>query len=242
MNTAIDTLRPFAGAILIGALVAVVGIAPWTMLAPLNARIRPDLPWAALAMAGFLLIYLAWLNGAGWPSAWRETRRYSLRLWRPTRSTWSREGVGPTAALVLLMALLYALWIAMSTAQPLPDLSAYPTTVYRISIVVMGAIVSGVIEEAAFRGYLQSRLERHGAGTAIVVTSVVFALFHSVHGWQTLLVMGPGLFIASVLYGMLAYHTGSIVPGIVVHVLGDLAHTLFGVLQGDFGLLVVQPG
>lgn len=239
MKTAIDTVRPFAGPILIGALVAIVGIAPWAMLAPFNARTRPDLPWAALTMAAFLLLYLAWLNGAGWPRAWRETRRYSLRLWRPTKSAWSREGVGPTAALISLMALLYWFWIAMSTSQPPPDLSAYPTTVYRISIVVMGAIVSGVVEEAAFRGYLQSRLERHGAGTAIVVTSVVFALFHSLHGWQTLLFMGPGLFIASVLYGMLAYHTGSILPGIVVHVLGDLAHTLFGVLQGDFGLLVV---
>lgn len=242
MKTFIDTLRPFAVTILIGALVAVVGLAPWAMLAPLNARIRPDLPWAALAMAAFILFYLAWLNGAGWPSAWRETRRYSLRLWRPTKSAWSREGLGPTAALILLMALLYVLWIAMSTSQPPPDLSAYPTTAYRVSIVFMGAIVSGVIEEAAFRGYLQSRLERYGAGTAILVTSVVFALFHGVHGWQTLLFMGPGLFIASVLYGMLAYHTGSIVPGIVVHVLGDLAHTLFGVLQGDFGLLVVQRG
>lgn len=193
-------------------------------------------------MAAFLLLYLAWLNGAGWPSAWRETRRYSLRLWRPTKSTWSREGLWPTAALVALLILLYAIWIAMSISQVPPDLSAYPTTVYRISVVVIGALVSGVVEEVAFRGYLQSRLERYGAGTAIIVTSVVFALFHSVHGWQTLLVMGPGLFIASVLYGMLAYHTGSIVPGIVVHVLGDLAHTLFGVLHGDLGLLVVQAG
>lgn len=242
MNTVIDTLRPFAGAVLVGALVAVIGIAPWAMLAPLNARVRPDLPWAALTMAAFIGLYLGWLNGAGWPSAGRETRRYNLRLWRPTKSAWSREGVGPTAALILLMAMLYAIWIAMSTSQPPPDLSAYPTTVYRISIVVMGAIVSGVVEEVAFRGYMQSRLERFGAGTAIVVTSVVFALFHSVHGWQTLLVMGPGLFIASVLYGMLAYHTGSIVPGMIVHVLGDLAHTLFGVLQGDFGLLIVSQG
>lgn len=239
MNAVIDSVRPFATAIFIGALVAVVGIAPWAVLAPLNARICPDLPWAALTMAAFMALYLAWLNGASWPRAWRETRHYKLRLWRPTQSTWSREGLGPTVALILLLALLYLLWIAMSPAQQPPDLSAYPTTAYRISIVVMGAMVSGVIEEAAFRGYLQSSLERHGAGTAMLVTSVAFALFHGVHGWQTLLVMGPGLFIASVLYGMLAYHTGSIVPGMVVHVLGDVAHTVFGVLRGDLGLLVV---
>jgi len=104
----------------------------------------------------------------------------------------------------------------------------------------MGAVVSGVIEEVAFRGYMQSGLERFGAGPAILATSVVFALFHGVHGWQALLLLGPGLFIASVLFGMLAYHTGSILPGIAVHVVGDFAHTFFGLLGGDLRLLFVQ--
>ena len=238
----VDTIRPFAVPILLGVAVALVGIAPWFFLAPLNARIRPDLPWAAPATAAFLLIYLAWLNGAGWPRAWREARRYSLRLWRPTTSAWSREGLGPTAVLVVLLALLYVLWIAIGGANGPPDLSPYPTTAYRVSVVVMGAIVSGVVEEAAFRGYLQSRLERHGAGVAILVTSGVFVLTHAVHGWQALLLLGPGLFIASVLYGALAYHTGSILPGMAIHVLGDLAYTIFGVLHGDWRLLVVPPG
>ena len=70
-----------------------------------------------------------------------------------------------------------------------------------------------MVEEAAFRGYMQRGLERFGSGTAIVVTSIVFALVHGVHGWQMLLLLGPGIFIASVLYGLLAYHSGSILPG-----------------------------
>lgn len=233
-------IRPFALPIALGAVIAVVGIVPWSILAPLNARIRPDLPWAALAMVAFIVLYVAWLNGAGWPKAWRETRRYSLRLWRPTRSAWSREGLGPTSILILLLAVLYVMWIAIGGSSQPPDLSAYPTTSYRISILVMGAVVSGVIEEVAFRGYMQSRLERFGAGTAILVTSIVFVLFHGVHGWQTLLLLGPGLFIASVLFGMLAYHTGSILPGAIVHVLGDFAYMFFGVLGGNAGLLRVQ--
>lgn len=242
MRAAIDNARLFAVPIILGAVVAIVGIAPWSILAPLNVRIRPDLPWAALAMAAFILLYVAWLNGAGWPKASREARRYSLRLWRPTQSAWSREGLGPTALLVVLLALLYVIWIVIGGSSQPPDLSPYPTTAYRISILVMGAVVSGVIEEVAFRGYMQSRLERFGAGTAILVTSVVFMLFHGVHGWQALLLLGPGLFIASVLFGMLAYHTGSILPGIAVHVLGDFAFTFFGLLGGDLGLLVVPQG
>lgn len=238
MNAAFDTLRAYALPILIGLAVAVVGIAPWSVIAPINARLRPELPWAALAMGSFILVYIAWLNGAGWPRAWREARHYHLRLWRPTSSAWSRAGLRLTALLILLLGFLYVAWIALGGSAAPPDLSPYPTTAYRISVVVMGAIVSGVIEEVAFRGYLQSRLERFGAGTAILVTSVVFVLVHGVHGWQALLVLGPGLFIASVLFGMLAYHTGSIVPGMIVHVVGDFAYTIFGVLRGDWGLLV----
>lgn len=239
MNTSLNGIRAFAVPIALGTAIAIAGIVPWSILAPLNARIHPELPWAAMAMAVFIALYLAWLNGAGWPRAWRETRRYSLRLWRPTPSAWSREGLKPTSILVLLLATLYVMWIAIGASGQPPDLSAYPTTSYRISILVMGAVVSGVIEEVAFRGYMQSGLERFGAGTAILVTSFIFMLFHGVHGWQTLLLLGPGLFVASVLFGMLAYHTGSILPGAAAHVLGDLAYTFFGVLGGDAGLLRV---
>jgi membrane protease YdiL (CAAX protease family) len=238
MSTVIANARPYAVPILLGSVIAIVGVIPWQVLASLNARIRPDLPWAALATAAFIGLYVAWLNGAGWPKAWRDARRYSLRLWRPTQSTWSREGLGSTATLVGLLAVLYVMWIAIGGSDEPPDLSPYPTTAFRISILVMGAIVSGVIEEVAFRGYMQSRLERFGAGTAIVLTSIVFVLFHGVHGWQALVLLGPGLFIASVLFGMLAYHTGSILPGAVVHVLGDLAFTDFGMLGGDARLLI----
>lgn len=238
MSTTFPQVRDYFTPILAGAAIAIVGILPWAMLAPINARLRPDLPWAALAIALFLAIFIAWLHGIGAPSAAREARRYRLRLWRPTPSAWTRAGLGPTSAILSILVVLYALWIAFAHGNPSPDLSPYPTTMYRVSIVVMGAIVSGVVEEVAFRGYLQTGLERFGAGPAILVTSLVFVLFHGVHGWQSLLLLGPGLFIASVLYGLLAYHTGSIVPGMIMHVLGDLSFTLVGRLGGDLSLLV----
>jgi membrane protease YdiL (CAAX protease family) len=227
----------FAGPVLLGAAVAVAGIAPWALLAPLNALHRPELPWAALAMLAFLILYLAWLGGAGWPRAWREARRYACRLWRPTPRAWSREGIGPTLTILSLLAILYIVWIFAGGSRQPPDMSPYPTTAYRFSIVIMGATVSGVVEEVAFRGYMQSGLERFGAATAIVVTSLVFTLFHGVHGGAALLLLGPGLFMASALYGMLAWHTGSILPGMAMHVLGDLAFTYFGLLGGDARLL-----
>lgn len=239
MDSAATAARKYAGPVALGMVVAVAGVAPWALLATLNARHRPDLPWAALVTVLFLILYVVWLNGAGWPRAWREARRSSLRLWRPGPRAWTREGLGPTLVLIFLLAILYLLWIAVGGSRQPPDLSAYPTTAYRFSLLIMGGVVSGVIEEVAFRGYLQSRLERYGAGTAIIVTSIVFALFHVVHGWQALLILGPGLFVASGLYGMLAYHTGSILPGMAIHVLGDIAFTFFGTLGGDARLLFV---
>jgi len=234
-------IRRYLAPIALATAVLVVGLAPWLVLAPLNARVRPELPWAAIATAVFLIAYVWWLAGGGPPRAWRDGRRYSLRLWRPTPRARTGAGIRSAAgllALLALLAVLYVLWaVVVQASRPPPDLSAYPTTAFRFSVLIMGPVVSGVVEEAAFRGYLQSRLERYGPGTAIVVTSIVFVLFHGVNGPSTLLVLGPGFFAASMLYGYLAYNTGTIVPGMVMHVFGDLAYAYFGLLGGDASLL-----
>ncbi|MGH9162647.1 MAG: hypothetical protein ACRD2X_21985 [Vicinamibacteraceae bacterium] len=49
---------------------------------------------------------------------------------------------------------------------------------------------------------------------------------------------------APTLYGILARRTGTILPGIAIHILGDLAHVYFGVLRGESSLLFVswEPG
>jgi membrane protease YdiL (CAAX protease family) len=139
----------------------------------------------------------------------------------------------------VLLGLLYLAWIAMSLISPTPDLSAYPTTSYRWSMFLMGGITAGLVEEVAFRGYMQSGLERVDPANAIWLTSLVFVVSHITQGIGAVLVMGPGIFIASILYGTLARRTGTILPGIVIHLLGDLARVYFGVLRGDPGLLFV---
>ena len=73
----------------------------------------------------------------------------------------------------------------------------------------------------------------------MLVTSAVFTLSHAVHGLGTLLLVAPGFFVVSVLYGVLALRTGTIVPGMVLHTLGDLAYTYFATLRGDGRLLFV---
>lgn len=233
-------LFAYAAPVLLGLLVAAAGTVPWALMARLNAGIRPDIPWAAAATGLYLILFLAWLNGAGPPGRWKAARRYRLRLWRKDSAGWSKEGIGVTLALMAAIGLLTLIWILIGAPEQPPDLSPYPTTAYLVSVVVMTPLVAGVVEEAGFRGYMQRGLERFGAGTAITVTALAFTLIHAVHGLQTLLLIGPGIFLAGLAYGALARHTGSILPGMLVHFLGDLAFIYFGLLGGDWRLLIVS--
>ena len=230
----------YAAPIALGLLVSFAGLAPWAVLATINARVHPELPWAALATLAWLGLYLTWLNGSGPPRRWRAARRYRLRLWRPNAGGWSKQGIGLTLSLMGLIALLALAWILIGAPERPPDLSPYPSTAYLVSIVVMGALVSGVTEEAGFRGYMQIGLDRFGPERSIAISALVFALVHAVHGWQTLLLLGPGIFFAGIIYGLLARHTGSILPGMLMHFLSDLAFTFFATLGGDWRLLIVS--
>jgi membrane protease YdiL (CAAX protease family) len=97
-----------------------------------------------------------------------------------------------------------------------------------LALVVTGAIVAGVSEEAGFRGYMQGMIERRrGPVIAILVTGSVFGLAHFSHpqvGFANL----PYYIAVAAVYGSLAHLTGSIMPGLVLHAVGN---TLDAVLQ-----------
>jgi membrane protease YdiL (CAAX protease family) len=225
--------------VLVGLLILGAGLIPWLLLSRLNVRLRPDVPWAAIASLVYLSVLLAWLNGRGPPRATSEDRRKRLRLWPPAPNGGSATGSLAPGTVVALLVLLYGLWVVVGRLSGTPDLSAFPTTSYRWSMFLMGGFMSGVVEEAAYRGYMQTGLESRDPANAIVITSLVFAASHITHGLGALLLLGPGLFVASVLFGLLARRTGTILPGIVIHVVGDLAYTFFGALRGDASLLFV---
>ncbi len=219
-----------------GLAILAAGLVPWHLLSQLNARVRPDLPWAALVSIAYLTIGFVWLAGLGPPRGSAASRRELMRLWPPRAVEGDGVPIGSIAALFLL----YVAWTAMGRLAPPPDLSAYPTTAYRWSMFLMGGITAGIVEEVAFRGYMQSGIERFDRQNAVWITSVVFVFAHATQGLGAMLALAPGLFIASMLYGMLAQQTGTILPGIVIHVLGDLARVYFGVLRGDGSVLFVE--
>lgn len=77
-------------------------------------------------------------------------------------------------ALVLALRMLNRMVALLQ--QQIPDLSSIPAfTVW--SLLVMAAPVAGLVEEAAFRGYMQGPIERRH-GVAILITGTMFAVAH----------------------------------------------------------------
>lgn len=101
-----------------------------------------------------------------------------------------------------------AAWPTLAASAPLPVL------------IVAFSIAAPCFEEAFFRGFLHTSLRETRLGTAgtIAVTSVLFTLAHGPEDAISLLdPLASAVFLA-----VLRERTGSIVPGIAAHALGNL--------------------
>ena len=105
-----------------------------------------------------------------------------------------------------------------------------------LPIMIMNAIVAGVAEEAAYRGYMQGMLERYFRATVgVAFVTIVFTGLHLLGGIKTLPLAIP-VCATSIVLGALTAITQSIVPAIVVHVLADIVTLPF-----EWGLLGRLP-
>jgi membrane protease YdiL (CAAX protease family) len=92
-----------------------------------------------------------------------------------------------------------------------------------VLLLTMQSIMAGVTEEAAFRGYMQSLIERrHGLFVAILVNGVVFGLLHFSSHPRDVLLMLPYYVSVAAVYGGLTWAADSILPAIVLHAAGDI--------------------
>ncbi len=240
-KTAIPTVgKTVVVALLMALPIQFVGTLSWVALIRRNVREHPEVPWAAAATGCLLILMLVWLSGRGWPRSTSASRRFHLRLWRPEPGAWSGDNLATILGLIAAMVGLSVVYVLMGASSAPQDISVYPTTAIRLSVLLMGPLVAGVVEEMAFRGYMQSHLERIGPTFAIVATSAVFTLLHISHGLAYLVTVAPGFFLASVVYGYLAQRSGSILPGMALHFAGDLAFAYFAILGGDSAQLFVR--
>lgn len=125
--------------------------------------------------------------------------------------------------------------------EPLFDLSPYlkaeaPLTA--IMLVLTMVVFAPVGEEIVFRGFLQRILEKtwKDPTRAVLVTSMFFALIHLNPFWLI------QIYMWGVVLGYLAFHTGSIIPGILLHGLNNGASILINSSGADIGSFYTWKG
>ena len=183
-------------------------------------------PLAAIAEAVFLAFYLFWAAGGGPPRMTQMSRAASFRRGKRSRAQWFWGGIGALFFAVTVHASIVLLF--RFVAFPLAafrrgyDLSFIPGLALKWLAVVVSAASAGICEETGFRGYMQAPMEkRYGAPVAIFVSSLFFTAQHLSKGWATP-GMIPIVFGAGVPLGLVAWSSGSLIPGMVGYILMDV--------------------
>jgi membrane protease YdiL (CAAX protease family) len=210
-------------AVVLGVAVAAAGTLPWATLLGANTKHLSTLPWAVPLMAVILWLYWRYfVQGAGWPRTTAETRRTYARVNSLSSDVWGLALLAGMLGLVGVLLLQGVLGRLVTLPQQRElDPSRYP--IFTVLMwVLMSAVVSGVVEETSFRGYLQRPIERrHGPVIAILMTGILFGLAHFGHP-EVGVVLLPFYIAVAAVYGALAYFTDSTLPGMVLHAGGNM--------------------
>ncbi len=219
-------------AIIIGFLIQIIGVMPLFFLISKNIKIQPTIPWA-LAV-GLIYIWLFWsfVSGKGkpFPSSPSRKRLSRSNLMRPNVKKWAYiSGVPFSITLIAFSFLGYFLAVVpLQQVQLLTALKSIPILT-SISLIFLVALVTGVVEETALRGYMQKIIEeRYTPLVAILFVAFVFTSIHFLP-----LPVWPLFILGSIGWGYLAYFSNSIIPGIIFHTIIDFVGFLWGMQNID---------
>ncbi|HEY0612452.1 MAG TPA: type II CAAX endopeptidase family protein [Chitinophaga sp.] len=208
-----------AQSIAIGMLVLLAGTIPRNILFSANLHYFTKIPWAVPLIAIFLWFFWWYLNGGGSPESTAAERRTMLRAGKLPVIVWAWAlfaGVLGIVTLILALRLLNTLVVLPE--QQLPDFTGVPKFTV-LTLLLAAAPVAGIVEEAAFRGYMQGPIERHcGLPIAILITGTMFAVAHL----DFTLILWPYYVAVAAIYGTVTYLTRSILPSIVLHTGGNI--------------------
>lgn len=180
-----------------------------------------DLGWAGSSVAqlglvmGFVLVPMAIAATRGAEGLGQILARLGVRRVAPWFALkWMAAAVGA----YLLCAALYSLLIVPPEQEDIAD-SFGPVPV-QILLVILGAAIA---EEVCFRGFLFGGLrEKLPRWTAALIAGAIFGSLHALTGISAV----PPLIAFGVILCLLYEKTGSIVPGILLHLLNNSAALL----------------
>lgn len=228
-------------AIIPGLLIALVAANVWLLL-----LLNLGAPLAAIGEAIFLALYVWWAAGGGPPGTTQAARATAFRrgTLSPRQWFWTVIAAFFFAATVHASIVLLFRFVSypMAAFRQGYDFSFIPSLPLKWLAVGVSAISAGICEETGFLGYMQRPIEQgHGARVAILISSLFFTAVHLTKGWATA-GMVPIVFGAGVLLGLLAWSSGSLIPGMIGHVLMDIG--LFSYwwtgIAGDFTALPIS--
>ena len=105
--------------------------------------------------------------------------------------------------------------------EELKTIAAHPQLSVKVLIIITTVVVAPVVEEMLFRGLFQSMIRglADRAWTAIILTSVLFALLHPWTHW-------PALFVLSICLGYAYEKSGSLFRPIFIHSIFNAASVI----------------
>ena len=226
-------------ALLAAFLMNTAGAQPAGILLFANLQWWPAIPWSVPLVILWLWIFWQYFGGRWWPASTARARAESHAAWPLSPRVWrwalAAGGLGMASIVALHIVFspitppTYKVFYALFVRMPFPTL---------VLVVIALSAVAGIVEETAFRGYMQGMIERrHGAVVAIAITTLFFVLMHF-GGFQAMSVPRT-LFIAvvSVMYGALTHLTRSILPGIILHAAGDAFSILLLWFYWKYGVI-----
>ena len=213
----------------------------WSALLAINLKTGIALPWAVPVAA--ILLWLGWryAGGQGAPKRTSEARRRYRRANPVSGAVWSAALLANGFALLAFCGLWIVLFqLAKSPGNTAIDFSRYSVVTIAL-IVATGAVIGAVSEEVGMRGYLQGAFERAlPAWLAILLAGVALAPGHALTQgfvWSTMLFY----LLVDIVYGVTAFLTNSIYPGMVAHATGLLLFFLV-IWPHDSGRRLVSMG
>ena len=233
-------------AVLLGLLILIVGQLP-TGLIFFNLQITPSVPWFLPITLLWLWLLWRYLDGWGWPASTSQIRIQNLRAHKIPAKVWLWSilggGVGLMSVLGLTFVISHHIELPAKAYEAPFDVASFPVwTIFSFFVAI--ATTAGVVEEAAFRGYMLSQLQkRYGWQWGILITAIVFYVAHLSHAYATIAFL-PFFLVYSILHGYLVYFTRSILPSVFLHALGDITilPIQYGVLRNSGELPFIHNG
>lgn len=124
---------------------------------------------------------------------------------------------------IIITSVLLTLFQSAGLGYDVPMPEVPQTTVGIVMYFITLSVLPAIFEELLFRGFMLQSLRRFGDWFAIIISSLIFALFH---GNFTQL---PNAFIMGIAIAFVTVRTGSMIPGMILHFINNFVASAISV-------------